>query len=100
MFCNKIYDCKNANWCARNFNPKSDDPECFEQMTNYDWLISKTPDELAEWIETITECEKCPNWSVNKENVHELCAGENAVSRASCKLHWRNWLNSKVEGDI
>ena len=50
MFCNQIYRCKNKNWCARDFNPKSDVPECFEPITNYDRLISKSPAELAKWI--------------------------------------------------
>ena len=59
--------CAEFDWCVENedcglFKPKP--------QTNYDYLISKTPEELAEWIADIltfhnvkmfVECEKaCP----------------------------------------
>ena len=51
MFCTKIYQCKNADWCARDFNPKSDGaPKCFEPMTNADKIRQMSDEELAKWI--------------------------------------------------
>lgn len=95
MFCKKIYQCRNADWCARDFNPKSDEPECFEQMTHYDLLISKTPYELAEWIAKILD--HCEN-----KKPEELC-------RQSCPMYKccndqpsdniEDWLKSPVEVD-
>ena len=93
MFCKKIYQCRNADWCARDFNPKSDCPECFEQITNYDLLISKTPEQLADWLaDILNHCE-------NKKP-EELC-------RMSCPLYKccnnqpsdniEDWLKSPVE---
>lgn len=50
MFCTKIYNCKNADWCARDFNPKSEDPKCFEQLTNYDRVHAMNEEEFAQWL--------------------------------------------------
>lgn len=51
MFCTKIYQCKNADWCARDFNPKSDGaPKCFEPMTNADRIRRMSDGELALFI--------------------------------------------------
>ena len=47
MFCTKIYICKNKDWCARDFNPKSDKPKCFEPLTNADHIRAMTDEELA-----------------------------------------------------
>lgn len=51
MFCKQDYRCKNKDWCARDFNPKSDMPECFEPMTNGDRIRAMTDEELAELLE-------------------------------------------------
>ena len=50
IFCTKIYKCKNADWCARDFNPKSDEPKCFEPLTNADRIRAMTDEELADWL--------------------------------------------------
>lgn len=50
MFCTKIYNCKNADWCARDFNPKSEEPKCFEQLTNYDRVHAMNEEEFAQWL--------------------------------------------------
>lgn len=50
MFCTKIYNCKNADWCARDFNPKSEEPKCFEQLTHYDRVHAMNEEELAQWL--------------------------------------------------
>ena len=67
MFCTKIYICKNADWCARDFNPKSDEPKCFEMLTNADRIRAMTDEELAmaistdfggiPWCKFIPECQ-------------------------------------------
>lgn len=50
MFCNKIYNCKYADWCARDFNPNTDEPECFEQLTHYDRVHAMNEEEFAQWL--------------------------------------------------
>lgn len=82
MFCTNIYKCKNAGWCARDFNPKSDAPECFEPLTNYDRIISKTPEELAQWIAKFCGCSYCPGFNVQCNN--------------GCTEYWLDWLKQEV----
>lgn len=86
MFCKKIYQCRNADWCARDYNPKVDDPECFEQLTNYDLLISKTPEELAAFMEDTATWGGCPNHGARD------CTSD-------CGMCWISWLKSPVEVD-
>lgn len=50
MFCTKIYNCKNADWCARDFNPKAEKPKCFEQLTHYDRVHAMNEEEFAQWL--------------------------------------------------
>lgn len=50
MFCTKIYKCRNVDWCARDFNPKSDEPKCFEPLTNADRIRAMADGELANAI--------------------------------------------------
>ena len=62
-------------------------------MTNYDRLISKTPEELAEFFGTLP-C--CPPGSTE-----ELCYPENTCG-ADTKMMvkcWETWLKSPVEVD-
>ena len=58
----------------------------FKPMTNYDRLISKTPEELAEWIELILEPSNCPD-----EEMGEACC------RTSCEGCWLSWLKSPMK---
>lgn len=53
MFCTKIYECRNREWCARDFKP-GDDPECFEVERKYDRIVSMPPEELAKYIDLHT----------------------------------------------
>lgn len=48
-YCEKLPRCKNAWWCATDYKP-SKNVKCFDAMTNYDRIISKSPEELAKWI--------------------------------------------------
>ena len=53
MYCTKIYVCRNADWCARDFNPKSDSPNCFEVKTRSEDLRAMGDEQLAEWLNSI-----------------------------------------------
>ena len=59
-------------------------------MTNYDRLISKTPEELAE----IMEGECPPNYPNGNCREYEKYDG----NLCCCKC-WLDWLKSPVEGD-
>ena len=60
-------------------------------QTNYDRLISKTPEELAKWIVEIVDCNEC-------EEMHgfRMC---DAVPGKACEDYWAGWLNAPVEVD-
>lgn len=64
---------KCSNDCAtyRRFNPKP--------VTNYDRIISKTPEELSRWI-----------WAVQSGINHEDIVSTDG---------WLNWLKKEVEPD-
>lgn len=53
-------------------------------MTNYDLLISKTPEELAEYIRVFFP---------------EVCPPGNCPGEDSCYKCWLDWLKSPVEVD-
>lgn len=67
-----------------------------KSVTHYDLLIRKTPEELAEWIETIAQCSRCPHWTTNNGRISESCIGERVISRGSCRLKWLDWLNAEA----
>lgn len=59
---------------------------------NYELLIHKTPEELAEWIETIANCDSCQySWSFGK------CRGGDGTSHAACRLKWLDWLKQEIK---
>ena len=54
-------------------------------MTNYNRIISKTPEELAEWIDTVfAECEWC-----RPEKIDDDCERD-------CKLCILDWLKQET----
>lgn len=57
-------------------------------VTNYDRLISKTPEELAEWIESIEPAARLWRDDHGDDCTHTDCV--------SC---WLDWLKSPVEVD-
>ena len=74
------HGCAENNWC------------CFSPVTNYDLLISKSPEELAEWIETIANCDSCQHfWSLGK------CRGGDGTTHAACRLKWLDYLKQEAE---
>ena len=58
--------------------------------THGDRIRSKSDEELAAWIESIVYCRSCPFHG-------KQCVGEAFVSRASCKLHWMEWLREETD---
>jgi hypothetical protein len=91
MFCKKIYQCKNSDWCARDFNPKSDNPECFEQKTHFDEIKAMSVEELARWISHITGCPL--------NNFLEYSPIGKCVKKCKAKDCWIAWLKSQAEVD-
>ena len=80
-YCGKLPRCKNSWWCAIDYRP-TDNVHCFEPLTNYDRIISKSPEELAKFIANI-ECEPT-----------EACAGK------SCDQCILEWLKKEAEDGI
>lgn len=54
-----------------------------------DKLRAMKDEELAGWIEAITNCVLCP--------LSGNCEGDSKVSRATCKQHWFDWLREDAE---
>lgn len=79
MFCTKIYKCKNADWCARDFNPKSDEPECFEPLTNADRIRAMTDEELAKIL---------AEYRCVKKALHCM--------EVDCTQCWLDWLKQEI----
>lgn len=79
---------------AKLFPPRERKP-----LTNYDLIVSKSPEELAEWIETIASCERCPSRET-VQKIHGSCVGERVISRASCKLKWLAYLKQEAQGGV
>ena len=61
-----------------------------KQPSNADRIRAMSDEELAEWIESIVYCRSCPFHG-------KQCDGEAFVSRASCKLHWLDWLKKEAD---
>lgn len=76
-YCEKLPRCKNAWWCATDYKP-SKNVRCFDAMTNYERIKSKTPEELAEWI---------------AGSVLNLTGGALKMAKEA----WLDWLKRNVE---
>ena len=95
-YCTKTAHCKNADWCAED-KDFGENCEWYDALTNADKIRSMSDEELAEWIETIAGCKRCPNFMINRGTVSDSCAGESVESRGSCKLHWLRLLKKEVK---
>lgn len=89
--CGVCYGTKEKEPCSCGGDPAKCDfyeevREKYIHRTNHDLLISKTPEELAEWIESI-EPSACP-WRDDH--------GDNCRF-AHCRDCWLSWLKSPVE---
>lgn len=92
-FCKRASRCKNKDWCARDFNPKSDMPECFEPMTNGDRIRSMTDAQLAEFLALVMD--KC--WRAGRyEECDEDCPlYECCYEQSSDNVE--EWLKQEVQ---
>jgi hypothetical protein len=54
----------------------------YKPITNYDRIISKTPEELARDLAIHVGCNMCPGWSVT-------CGEE-------CEKYWLDWLKEEA----
>lgn len=63
----------------------------YRHDSNYDHIISKSPEELAEWISTIADCVAC-------EMIHSAeCRYHLHQEGKSCYQCWLDWLNTEAE---
>lgn len=93
----KCDTCINKKYCANNLDART----ACQQMdyvlftpayeTNYDLLISKTPEELARWI---AENTGCSDWC----HLSEQCAKNHEIDEAHCCItEWYNWLKAPAD---
>jgi hypothetical protein len=77
----------------KDYPPYLDYPKPRKPMTNYDLLISKTPEELAEWIM------REPSIMHSLIGYYAFCppgiGGDCPIS--PCEQCWLDWLKSPVE---
>lgn len=76
----------------KDYPPYLDYPKERKPTTNADRIRSMSDEELAEWIETIANCRMC---KIGEEH----CSGGETNSRASCMIHWLDWLKQEVTND-
>ena len=70
----------------KDYPPYLDYPKERKPQTNYDRIISKTPEELAEWLRNvITECSRCP------------CNETPVLCEKPCKECLFDWLKSPTD---
>ena len=92
-FEHKPIDREPCEHCSDVYIKTGDHPafQYAKPTTQYDRIISKTPEELAEWIETIANCDSCQySWSLGK------CRGGDGTSHATCRLKWLEWLQQEA----
>lgn len=95
MFCKQDYRCKNKDWCARDFNPKSDMPECFEPMTNADRIRAMSDAQLAEFLALVMD--KCWNAGWRGECDEDCPLYECCNDQSSDNVE--EWLKQEVQDD-
>lgn len=83
---------KCADKSCTGYDSRITECEDFKAETNADRIRNMTDEELAEWIETIANCDSCQNsWSLGK------CRGGDGTSHAACRLKWLGWLKKEAE---
>ena len=92
--CRYHYYLRNESWCDYIADYVREDSSCeygefpedySEPQTNYDRIISKTPEELAKELAELSE--RCPD-GINCDDVE--------VGR-TCEVCWLDWLNKEVK---
>lgn len=61
-----------------------------EVKSKGDCLRAMSDEGLAEWIETIANCDACP--------IRGNCRGADWTSHGSCMLKWLGWLKQEANG--
>ena len=82
----KPIDQEPCKHCSDEYIKSGDHPafQWAKSPTNYDLLIRKTPEELAEWFNTMNGIDKiCPDYGAH--NCQE-----------SCRKCWLNWLEQEA----
>lgn len=89
-------DCKYCVNAGDDYCFACDNGNQFKPMTNYDLLISKTPEELAQAIEEFSyKIVSCP-----KDKCHlEPMSPYDSLDRNECRKCWLSWLKAPVEVD-
>lgn len=87
-YCEKLPCCKNAWWCATDYRP-SKNVKCFDAMTNYDRIISKTPEELAEFLFQDGDCPP-------ERMYPDSCPNCDRITLKVCYDCWIDWLKQEV----
>ena len=86
VYCEKTQTCKNAWWCAADYNPKGN---ClsYAAMTNFDRITSSV-EALAKFIVEIADCHEC-------EEMHgfRMC---DAAPEKTCDDCWAGWLRKEA----
>ena len=91
--------CEHAGGCLLEYDEGTCRKLRTAEPTKYDRLISKSPEELAEWIETIVSCERCPIRD-REQKIRGSCVGERYISRASCALKWLVYLKQEAQDGV
>ena len=60
-------------------------------VTNYDRIISKTPEELAEWLKNIRY-----SWRCLPEKSNYFCCVD---FKDNCSACWLDWLRQETKGE-
>jgi len=81
--------------CQKAFRRGEGKPNFVAVLTNYDLLIRKSPEELAEFLRELTDCVRCTAWDKEKHgdvwNQRPCYTGE-----IPCKEMWLRWLKEEV----
>lgn len=64
--------------------------------SNYDRIISKTPEELAEYLAPCA----CPPIRFNKNTGDIVCPANKKPSASGCKSCWLDWLRQEADDGI
>lgn len=84
-----VAKCTNCNhYFRREDFPMYVLDEAPKPITNYDRIISKTPEELAEWIFDRVKCQNCPMLP---------CVKHGEDGKGNCKELWLAWLREDGE---
>lgn len=88
-YCGNLPRCKNWWWCSVNYRP-NDNVHCFAPLTNYDRIISKTPEQLAEFLIQDGDCPP-------ERMYPDSCPMVERITPAVCCDCWLGWLKKEAK---